>query len=279
VAGTNDLMLKLGEMAKDDPTILHREFSAYDPSTRKVLWPELNTIELLEKERERMGSAIFDREMQGARRNASDAIIKDHWLNGWEYDPAVRWANIVRDFGAASQVRIIGGLLGCDPSTGNDEGDPCAFARAVETVGPGTRHDLWIEDLLEASLSFDARLAQLESMKASHDAQLPDPAFRIRRAFVESIGGFKDFGEQAKKKTGLPIELVTYVKGKTANLAAKSGHFEFGRVHISTRIPKKTRDALRDQLTSNTPTHDDLRDAVLLCLENPQANMKSWVQG
>lgn len=278
--GTNDIMAKLGEMAKTDSNILHREFAAYDEATQKVLWPELNSIESLKSERERMGSVIFDREMQGKRRNTADSIIKEHWLKGWEYNPAIRWANLARDFGAQSAVKIVGSLLGCDPSTGKDEGDPAAFAVGVVTMGPGTRKELWVEWLEEGQLSFDARLTKLENLQAQHHGRMPDPAFRLRRAYVESIGGFRDFGEAAKKKTGLPVELVTWVKGKEANLAAKSGHFEFARVHISTEIPKKTRDTLVDQLLINKPVHDDLRDAVLLMLEEPETpSMAAWVKG
>lgn len=280
VAGPNDLMLKLGEMSQTDTAILHREFAAYDPATGKVLWPELNSLASLEQERERMGSVIFDREMQGVRRNAADAVIKEDWLKGWEYDPARKWANLPRDFGVASSVHIIGTELSCDPSTGKDEGDPAAFGYGVQTLGPGSKKELWIEWLEEGNLSFDARLAKLEALKSQIGARLPDPEFRLRRAYVESIGGFKDFGEQAKAKTGLPVELVTWVKGKLANLSAKSGHFEFGRVHISTAIPKKTRDRLVDQLLSNEPVHDDLRDVVLMLLEDPSgAPMRSWVTG
>lgn len=281
VAGPNDLMLQLGEMAKDDPSILHREFAAFDAATKKVLWPELNSLESLERDRVRMGSAIFDREMQGVRRNAADSIIKDHYLTNWEYDPARRWANLSRDFGPASAVRIIGARMSCDPSTGKDagQGDPAAFAVGVLTRGPGTRNDLWIEMLEEAHLSFDARLAKLQALAAQFHGRLADPVFNIRKVFVESIGGFKDFGEQAKTKTGLPVELVTWVKGKVANLEAKSGEFEFGRVHLSSAIPKPLRQKLVDQLVQNEPPHDDLRDAVLMLLEEPVKNMQSWVTG
>lgn len=272
--GTNDIMAKLGEM----PGVVHREFAAYDEKTERVLWPELNTLAQLKQDRERMGSAIFDREMQGKRRNTADSIVKEHWLNGWEYDPAVKWANLARDFGPATQVRILGSTLACDPSTGKDEGDPAAFAIGVETLGPGSKKELWIEALEEGQLSFDGRLAKLEQLKAQHAGRLPDPAFRLRRAYVESIGGFADFGNQAKLKTGLPIELVTFVKGKVANLAAKSGAFEFGRVHVSTAVPKALRERLKDQLLINAPVHDDLRDAVLMLLEDPTGvPMKSWV--
>lgn len=277
--GTNDIMAKLGEMAKTDPTIKHREFAAYNVSTREVLWPELNTIEDLEKERERMGSAIFDREMQGLRRNTADSIIKEHWLENWEYDPAIRWANTARDFGPSTQVRIVGSKLGCDPSTGNKEsGDPAGFAVVIETQGPGTRKDYYIEMIAEEVLSFDGRLAKLESMAAQHHARYPDPAFRLRRAYVEAIAGFLDFGNAAKTRTGLPVELITHVKGKISNLAAKSSWFEFGKVHISNAIPKKMRDTLKDQLLINNPPHDDVRDSVLLCLEDTSGPMmKSWV--
>lgn len=283
--GSNDIMAKLGAMAQAEAeagvlvTILHREFASYDEKTGKVLWPELNTRETLDKERERQGSVIFDREMQGKRRNTADSIIKEHWLAGWEYDPAIRWANISRDFGAISQVKIIGSELGCDPSTGKDEGDPAAFAVGVFTMGPGTRKELWIEWAEEGNLSYDARLAKLEALKAQHQGRYPDPAFMLRRAHIESIGGFKDFGEAAKAKTGLPIVLVTWVKGKIANLAAKSGHFEFGRVHLSKAIPKTTRDKIMDQLLVNQPVHDDLRDAILLLLEEPETPpMSAWVK-
>lgn len=278
--GSNDIMAKLGEMALEDSSILHKEFAAYDAASGRVLWPELNSLAALEKERERMGSTIFDREMQGKRRNTADSIIKEHWLDRWEYNPEIQWANLPRDFGAASAVRIIGVELACDPSTGKDEGDPCAYAVGVQTLGPGTKKELWIEDLFEGNLSFDARLQQLERMKAATAARLKDPAFTMRRAYIESIGGFKDFGEQAKAKTGLPVVLVTWVKGKVANLAAKSGHFEFGRVHVSSAIPKKIRERLKDQLLVNTPVNDDLRDVVLMLLEDPSgAPMKSWVTG
>lgn len=274
VAGSNDIMLKLGEMAQTDKSIKHCEFAAYNPTTRKALWPELNTVEDLEKERERMGSAIFDREMQGTRRSAGDCIISDTWLEGWEYDPDQKWGKIV----GVTDIRVAGAKLGFDPSTGKFEGDPCAGAVVVKTIGPGTRFDYWIEDLCEETLSFDGRLAKLESMQAQHNARLPDPSFRIRKAYVESIGGFADFGNAAKNKTGLPVELVTWVKGKIANLAAKSGHFEFGRVHISKRIPKPLRDKLRDQLTTNNPPHDDVRDSVLLTLEDAtKPSMRDWV--
>src|SRR5262249_52353761 len=45
-----------------------------------ILWPDLNTRERREQERENMGSLIFAREMQNERRDETTAIIKRSWL-------------------------------------------------------------------------------------------------------------------------------------------------------------------------------------------------------
>jgi hypothetical protein len=258
----------LAQMAQQ-PGVTYRQFAAIKPDG-SVLWPELNTRESLEEERQRMGSIIFDREMMSKRGDSAGVIIKSAWLKGWEYDPVTKWAR--RD----PEVRIASVLMGCDPSTGEKEtGDPAGFATVVKTLGPGTRVDYWIEALAEGLMTWEERLSQLERMQSFQSGRGPE--WRVTRAYIEAIGGFKDFGDQAKKRTSLPIELVTWVKGKRANLAAKSGHFEFGRVHLSVAIPKPLRDKLVDQLTTNDPRHDDLRDSVLLCLEDPTTSMKGWV--
>ncbi len=267
--------------AKPDGRWVCRTFKAVvDEDSKKVLWPELNSFEDLMADKADSGSIVFNREMQNERWDEVSSIIKRHWLNGWEYDPSIKWANITRDFGPASPVKILGAKLGCDPSTGEKEtGDPAGFAVVIETMGPGSRKDWWIEDLANEVLSFDGRLSKLEAMKSYHHGRYPDPAFTLRRALIETIGGFIDFGEQAKKKTGLPIELVKFVLGKKANLASHSGEFEFGKVHISKNIDPKLRTLLVDQLVTNDPDHDDLRDSVLLCLGNQTQDMKSWVSG
>ena len=250
------------------PGCVSKTFSA--EVSDKPLWPQLYTMEQLREEHVRLGSVIYNRELLNICQDDSEAIVKSSWLTNWEYDPDVRWSR--REEG----VRIVGALLGCDPSTGEQEvGDPAGFCVAIQTAGPGSRKDWWIEALHNDVLSWDARLAQLERMKAQQDARGVE--YRLRRAYIEAIGGFKDFGNQAKVKTGLPIELVTWVKGKRANLAAKSGHFEFGRVHLSKKIPQALRLMIVDQLTQNEPLKDDLRDSVLLVLEDPTITMKQWV--
>lgn len=251
------------------PGCVSKTFQAVKPDGTS-LWPQLYTVQELKDDRERMGSIIYNREMMNLCQDDTEAIVKHAWLKNWEFDPTVRFARLDREF------LIETTKLGCDPSTGEKEtGDPAGFAVVVKTRGPGTRFDYWIMDLHNETMSWDARLAQLERMQSMQNARGQE--HMVRRALIEGIGGFKDFANQAKQKTSLPVEVISWVKGKKANLAAKSGHFEFGRVHISTAIPKPLRDELVSQLSQNEPRHDDLRDAVLLCLEEPIVTMKDWV--
>ena len=58
------------------------------------------------------------------------------------------------------------------------------------------------------------------------------------------------------------------LRDKIANLENKSHFFENGKVKINKYIDPKLKDMLCYQLTTNFPKHDDLRDAVLLCLDD-----------
>lgn len=269
--------------ARPDGRWVCKTFKAItDFPTERVLWPQLNSFaELMaDKADSGTGSIVFNREMQNERWDEVSAIIKRHYLQGWEYDPAIKWANLGRDYGGASQVRVYGAKFGVDPSTGeNETGDPAGFAVVVETRGPGTRVDWWIEALANEVLSFDARLTKVEAMAGQHHAANPDPSFRIRQVLVETIGGFVDFGNKCRASSKLPVELVKFVQGKKANLAAKSGEFEHGKVHLSRAIDPKLRALLVDQLVTNEPDHDDLRDAVLLCIGAAKSDMRAWVMG
>jgi hypothetical protein len=251
------------------PGCVSKTFSAITES-EKSLWPELYTMQELSEDKIRMGTVIYNREMMNKCQDDTEALVKSTWLQDWEYDPKIRWSQ------RSMEVRITGSILGCDPSTGSSEtGDPAGFCVVVETQGPGSKREWWIEQLHNASMSWEARLAQLERMQAFQNAKGPE--FRIKRARIEGISGFADFANQAKVKTGLPVEVVTFVKGKLGNLASKAGHFEFGRIHISSEIPLALRDTLKEQLTTNQPKHDDLRDALLLTLDESKLLMRSWV--
>lgn len=268
LANTADITLAMEKW----PQCVSRAFSSLiteADGSKRSLWPEMLTVKQLEEDRERMGSFLFDREMQSLITDDTESIVKTSWLEKWEFDPELVFSRFTKDF------HITNVMLGHDPSTGTAEGDPAGFAMIVETQGPGTRKDWWLMDAEDKVMSWDERLGRLERMHSAQNALGPE--FRVRRARVEGIGGFKDYGEQAKLKTSLPVDVVTFTKGKIAHLAQHQSKFEFGKFHVSKKISIPLQDKLREQLTKNKPKHDDFRDAVLLALDASVLNMKDWV--
>jgi hypothetical protein len=268
VTGTSINKRDILELMSKWPGCTYATFGAIK-ADGSPLWPELYTLADLAEDRERMGTALFNREMLNILTDDSESIVKGAWLKNWEFDPAVVFARNDRDF------HIVEVVLACDPSTGTEEGDPAGFATVVKTKGPGTRNDFWLMDAENKIMSWDERMAQLERMQSTINAR--GPVFRLRRAKVEAIGGFKDFANQVKAHTSLPVELVLTSKGKVGSLAAKAGVFEFGKFHVSKEIPQKLRDELHSQLTQNEPKHEDLRDAVLMAIDDQVRDMRSWV--
>ena len=260
----------LNEMEKW-PGCKSRTFSALTKEG-KPLWPALYTKAQLEEERVRLGSIIFNRELMNVCQDDSEAIIESAWLQGWEYDPAVRWAK-----GFTREFPYIATKLCVDPSIGEKLlNDYTGVALIVVTGVPGgNRKDYWIEGLWEEHLSLEGRIALLQRIQEQRKAFTPAPS--ITQAPIEGIAGFKDFVAQVRARTTLPVNEISVVKDKISNLESKSGHFEGGRIHISRAIPPQLRERLVDQLVQNKPEHDDLRDAVLLGLEDPTIQMKDWV--
>lgn len=91
---------------------------------------------------------------------------------------------------------------------------------------------------------------------------------KVTQANIEGIAGFKDFVAEVRRRTNLPVREIDWVKDKITNLENKSHYFENGKVKLNKHIDPKLKDVLKYQLTTNHPQHDDLRDAVLLCLED-----------
>ncbi len=95
----------------------------------------------------------------------------------------------------------------------------------------------------------------------------------VTRCFIEAIAAFDDYATYVVSKTSLPVDRVSFVKNKLANLENKSHHFQNGRVHVNRNIGatsdgRDLKEMLTNQLTSNYPPHDDVRDALLLTLKD-----------
>ncbi len=232
----------------------HKTFKALqDDGT--ALWPELYDEKKLEQMRKHIGPVIFNREMQSTISDDTEAVIRGAWLDGWEKDPA--------DVRVDRDNEVVDVLVLCDPSIGkNSTNDPTGFALMWKLQrSDGSLPWYFITALRNDRLSLQQRLDHVRDWVASSQHAHP-----VRNIRVETISGFKDFGDLVQSQIPVPCTMVDRVPDKLTNLEKKSYFFQNHRVFISTRIPQALREELRLQLTTNYPTHDDLRDAVLLGL-------------
>ena len=262
VQGTAINKFDLLDETKKSPGIVARTFKTVTNwETKEVLWPEQASFDERMKEREelRIPSVIWMRENQNERRDDEVSIIKQHWLDGWEYDPA----DIVFD----KDFELVSVRAGCDPSIGkNMEADFTGVAVVMKARYADGKGDFYfIDDLANEHLSQHKRIQKLQEMQ---DKRAPLGKPLIQRYDIEAISGFDDFASEAIRTTNLPIRRIPSVKDKITNLENKSHYFENKKVRINKRLDKKLIDALYYQLTTNYPDHDDIRDAVLLCLDD-----------
>jgi hypothetical protein len=229
--------------------------------SKEVLWPELNTFDSLMQDLDEMGSVIFYREMQNERRDEASAIVKTAWLTGWEYDPAELAGRFSDHF------KLVSVVMGVDPSIGekviNDYTGAAVMLKCKYEDSTGFVY--FIDGLWNQHLSLDQRVLLLDRIYRDRIADGKPP---ITRANIESIAGFKDFAAEVVRRTALPVRVVDKVPDKISNLENKSKYFENKKVFINKTIAKNLKDVLYYQLTTNYPNHDDLRDAVLLCLDD-----------
>lgn len=222
-----------------------------------VLWPELNTMESLNADRIDMGSVIFFREMQNERRDETSSIVKRSWLENWEYDPTQIKFDLHHTLTAV--------ILGVDPSIGEkSENDFTGIALVHKAqYADGNGNVYYINRLWNEHLSLDARVRLLQSIYEDQPTE-----HGITQANIESIAGFKDFCAEVVRRTNIPVHEIDNVKDKITTLENKSHYFENGKVKINKNIDPALKDMLMYQLTTNHPKHDDLRDGVLLCLDD-----------
>jgi hypothetical protein len=230
-----------------------------------VLWPEFMTFEKLTAELENTPSTIWFRERQNERRDETEAIIKKSWLYpadapSWEFDPAtLKWDN----HNILESV-----ILGVDPSIGaKHDSDFTGVVlvyktRFSDSLGKGG-HRWYIMGIWNERLSLDERVKLLERICERQPNNL-----KVRQCRIEGIGGFKDFAAEAKRRTNVPILEIDHVSDKVANLENHSHFFQNGKVFLNKNISPALKDLLVYQLTTTTVVHDDIRDALLLTIDD-----------
>lgn len=260
-------------LLKKNKTVSSRTFQAVTSwEAGTVLWPSLNDtkrgalspFQWMQQEQASMSSLIFAREMQNERWDEASAIVKRSWLvpesgKTWDYDP------IVEKFDRKQLVTAV--VLGVDPSVGrNQENDYTGIALVYRTQWEDARPpEFWIEGLWNEHLTANRRVLKLQEIADAQDA-VPDRS--VTAAHIEDNAGFQDFVDEVKRRTSLLVRGIKQNKDKITVLMNKAGVFERGQVHLSTRISPEMRDLILTQLTTNYPAHDDLRDALLLAIDD-----------
>lgn len=254
----DDLLFKL----KSDKRFTYRSFKAVlDWDSKKMLWPEAYSFKDAENDLKSMGPTIFAREMQNERQDSSAAIIKSDWLinPSWEYDPnSVRWDNT---------NPILRVMITCDPSIGKKEdNDPSAFAVVIKSQNMnGGLPVFYIDSLHNELLSLQARVDRIKSYVNEY-ARFANQTEMV--AIIETIAGFKDFGDLVTSQIPVMCDLIDRVPDKITNLEKKSYLFQNRRIFLNKNIAPELKQELTNQLLNNYPRHDDLRDAVLLALND-----------
>jgi len=201
-----------------------------------------------------MGSYAFNREIQNDITNDEDSYIKAKDLRYYDDFP--------------TDETIIDIILAIDPSIGKKadktNSDPTGMAIVYKTVLKDSRESYrwYIKDVINERLSFQERINTAQSLHHQYN---------FRSVIVEAISGFADFSSELKRLTNLPIKEIKSVPDKITNLGNNQAKFENHKVFIYNNIDIRKKQLLIEQLVTNYPTHDDMRDAVLLAL-NHQRN-------
>ena len=259
------LTRKFEERAKEDKRVKFRRFSAFDETTRTALWPELRDYDAWIAKRGAPGTSqtIFAREYMNERRDDSSAIVKSSWLKGWEFDPAT--LRFDRDH------RLFAVYLLVDPSIGAKvENDRTGMGVLLKTQRREEKsYDYWLTRIVNKHLTLNERILLMQDI-----IDAPPLGHKVQKVRIEAVAGFKDFAAEARRRLkGVGVEEINVVKDKISVLESKSWHFQNGRVHVSSSIPKVDRDELFNQMTVNHPPNDDLRDMLLLGLDSTNVTM------
>lgn len=235
-----DLLHLDEEESKVNPNIKFRRFQAIkNIDTKETLWKPFDWLEMRKK---KLGSIIFNREYQNLVRNDEDSVIKEHYIQYFNGD-------------IPGDERVVEKIGGIDPAEKTKDLNDFTGKAAIWRTD---KENYYIVDLKNDKLTQSQNVTDIKNW---HERLSFD---RVKFETNKAYGLF----ESCREQTNVPLKEVIASKDKITRLIGVSSKFENKKVFISEKIPKPLRDLLVDQLLNNFPTHDDLRDAVVLCLED-----------
>lgn len=220
-----------------------------------ILWKELWTKEEIEKEKTKIGSIIFSREYLNEVRDDETAIIKQSWIKYYKQSELEQ-----------SGIKIIKSISGLDPACGEKALNDFS---AYSIIHISEHYDIYIEKATGVKNSFNDNMNMIDSW---NDRYNPD-IFAI-----EGVSGFKQLTDEVRRTKNVKLRAVGADKDKITRLEAQSFRWENGKVYINSEMSKKDIDTLVYQLINNYPEHDDVRDAVIIAMEQIDARKEVKVR-
>lgn len=209
----------------------------------RILWKELWSKEEIEAEKENIGSIIFAREYLNEVRDDESSIIKESYIRTYKHSELLQTGKKLTK------------ICSLDPACGenalNDFSGYCVLHF-------DENYNVYIERVAQMKNSFNANMNTIDTWNNRYNPSV---------FAIEAISGFKQLTQEVRRTKNIRLKEATTVKDKISRLEAQSFRFENGKVFINTEMDKKEFDNLIEQLINNYPVHDDVRDAVILGME------------
>lgn len=209
----------------------------------RILWKELWSKEEIEQEKINIGSIIFSREYLNEVRDDESSIIKESWIQFYKHSELLQ-----------TGVKLTP-ICALDPACGEKQLNDFSGYCILHT---DKNFNVYIERVAEMKNSFNANMNAIDSWNSRFNPSV---------FAIEAIGAFKQLTQEVKRTKNIRLKEVTSVKDKISRLEAQSFRFENRKVFINSEMSKKEMDNLIEQLINNYPVHDDVRDSVVLAME------------
>lgn len=209
-----------------------------------VLWKELWTKEDIEKEKATIGSVIFAREYMNEVRDDESTVVKESWIKYYKQSELEQ---------SGKKLTTICAL---DPACGEKQMNDFS---GYSVIYYDDNYNVYIRRATQMKNSFNANMNAIENWNDRYDPSI---------FAIEAISGFKQLTQEVRRTKNIKLKEAETVKDKISRLEAQSFRFENGKVFINSEMPQKDIDVLVEQLINNYPVHDDVRDSVVLAMEN-----------
>jgi len=230
---------------------IFKKFTACIFETGYILWVENNSLEKLLADKDDMGSIIFNREMLNELRDDFASIIKSSYIKIIDEIPV--------------DVEIDYRIGAIDPAEKTKEINDFTGKVVIYVT---QEKDIYIVDIRNDKFTFNENKLDTIAMNERH--RLSVVPFETNKAF--------GLYEELKRTTGVPVKERITTKDKITRLISVSSFFENGKVFFVRKniTPELLTEAV-DQCIYNNPTHDDIRDAIVLAIEEVKKLRQAFV--